>query len=870
MNKEDILKALQTGEKSQDELSKLSPVSSARLHRILYELVFEGKISYDGERYRNIVGTNLQLGKVVTKKRTFVYLKLVREEGKVDVRLTGAEAEKMIVGDLAYLFVDFDRFGPRDCRFFCPLQYVDRIKGNLKQGVRGDYELSVPSLENAGVSVETVENLASDASVGDFVEAKILSREPNHLKVRIERLLVKSGSVGSDISEIIAANDAPYVFPQEVLDEARAIPQSLLPSDYEDRKDLREETIVTIDGDDSRDFDDAVSGIRTDFGWRVGIHIADVAHYVIPGHPLDDEARNRGTSIYVADRVVPMLPVELSNGICSLNPGVDRLAITVRADIDKNGNVIRSEVYPSVIRSHGRLTYRQVNSFFRTGESDVFSEEIKETLTVLKGCTDKVRARREKQGTMKLESTELHFTLDERGFPISVETKTQEESELMIEDLMIVANVEVAKLLHSLDIPTLYRIHENPPKEKLDMLTDFVKKLNLMSRFPRKDDISAKNLTSFLESVEDEHLKKSLSIVMLRSMAKARYSPDPIGHFGLAEPEYLHFTSPIRRYPDTIVHRTLHEYVFDRKPFDKQSLYDKLKTQGDDLSADEKRAQTIERSVDDLETAKYLSVRIGERFHGFISGFLDFGMFVQLDNGLEGLLTFEYMSLDRYFYDDKAMVVKDLTPGNEHEFSLGDPIDVCVFSANVSTRRVTFCSPEFMDELGLKLTPEQMESLRKNDATITTSVKYLADRHFNYQMTHRRPSRGGARQGQGGYGDRNNSGRNDSSRGGYGDRRFSDRNSGRSYGGNSDNRNRSYRDDRGGRSYGNNSGNNSRNNSYSNNHDNSYSRNTNNSYGERRKPTYNEDRNWVRDLTRNTRDDDSSGNTPFDDPAMGD
>lgn len=760
MNKEDILKALERdGDMSEEQLSKLAPISANRLHRLLYELVFDGLVSFDGEKYRNITKDPLCLGKVVTKKHSFVYLKLLREPCKVDVRLTGREADQMIVGDLAYLHVDFDRFGPRAARFVCPLQYVQKIKGNYAMDSDGKPEVGIAYLQNAGVRVEVVENRVEGLNIGDYIEATILERGENHLRVRIDRLLVKAGDVGSDISQIIASQDAPMAFPEEVIYEAQAIPQELRPEDYEGRKDLREENIVTVDGDDSRDFDDAVSAVRTDFGWTIGIHIADVAHYVRPGHPLDAEARNRGTSIYVADRVVPMLPVELSNGICSLNPNVDRLAITCRAHMDRRGNVFKAEVYPSVIRSHGRLTYNQVNEYYATGKSESLNPETQELLTILKECADVFRAKREKQGAMKLESTELHFKLDETGFPIAVEIKEQGAAEKMIEDMMIVANIEVAKLLHKLDIPTLYRVHENPPEEKLSNLVEYVKKMNLMSRFPIKADINAKNLSAFLASIEDEHVRKAMGIVMLRSMAKARYTPDELGHFGLAEPEYLHFTSPIRRYPDTLVHRALHEYVFQKKPFDKQALYDQLKSLGDDLSADEKRAQVIERSVDDLETAKYLSVRIGEKFHGHISGFLDFGMFVELDNGLEGLMPFEYMSRDRYFYDDKRMMVKNTTPGHEHDYELGDDIDICVLSANIPARKVTFCSLEMMEELGINLTPEDFEALKRNDLSVFTRSQYLADRHLEYHQTHRRPSRVGAR--QGGFGDRRDDRRDD-------------------------------------------------------------------------------------------------------------
>lgn len=742
MTKDEIMDALKTGEKTEDEIAKLSPVSPTRLRRMLIELIFSGLISFDGTKYKDIRNGNLQLGKVVTKKASFVYLNLVRMD-HMDVRLAGSHADTMLIGDYAYLYCDVDRFGPHDARFFCELQTIKEIKGNYRIGTAGSPELVIPYLEAANIAVAVAENKAEDVGIGDFVSATILKREAGKITVRIDRLLVKAGQVGSDISQIIAANDAPLNFPQNAIDEAKSIPQTLQPQDYLDRHDLREECIVTVDGEDSRDFDDAVSAKKTDYGWEVGIHIADVANYVKPGHPLDDEARSRGTSIYVADRVVPMLPVELSNGICSLNPNVDRLTLTCRAQIDRNGNVFKSEIYPSVIRSHGRLTYTQVNELYKTGKSDSLSPEIQDTLHILKECADAVRARRERQGTMKLDSVELHFNLDEKGFPIEVEKKTQDVAELMIEDMMIVANCEVAKFLHAKDIPTLYRIHEVPPEEKLAILIAYVKKLGLIKFFPPKGGVTPASLNRFMAVIKDPNLKKAMSIVLLRSMAKARYSPDEVGHFGLAEPEYLHFTSPIRRYPDTVVHRTLHDFVFANKPLDKKARYDQLKDLGDDLSADEKRAQTIERSVDDLESAKYMSARISQKFHGFIVSFIDFGMFVQLDNGIEGLLPFEYINENRFFYDDKHLTAKDTT--TDREYNLGEEIDVCVFACNVSGRKVTFCSPEFMDELGRNLSPEQLASLKSNNAAIMTESQYLAHRHQEYMFKNKRPRFGGFR-----------------------------------------------------------------------------------------------------------------------------
>ena len=324
-----------------------------------------------------------------------------------------------------------------------------------------------------------------------------------------------------------------------------------------------------------------------------------------------------------------MLPTELSNGICSLNPNVDRFTLSVEMSVDSRGNVFQSSIHKGVIRSKARLTYTEVNDLLEGEESDL-PEEIQTMLKTLDKAAQIIRARRTKNGALDLDSTELKFYLDSMGRPLEVSKRVQKEGEKLIEDLMIIANVSVAKMLEDAGIPTLFRIHENPPTAKIDEFRAFARKLYVGKDFP--SIITPKALQSWLESIDDEEKKKTVSRLMLRSLAKARYSPDNTGHFGLAEDDYLHFTSPIRRYPDLIVHRCCKEYLIGKKrvPSD---LYDYLTLEGEHTSYTERRATEIERAVDDLESTKYMTKHLEEYFDAKVTGFAKFGMFVELENG---------------------------------------------------------------------------------------------------------------------------------------------------------------------------------------------------------------------------------------------
>lgn len=690
-----------------DRLSLTTPEQEENLRAVLERMMDEGIVGKHDKSYYLLEDQHILLAKVTTKARNFVLMRTIPDN--YECKIAGREADGLLVGDLVYI-KEFQE-GIFHCLDY--LKAVDTLKGYYVTGSDGRKELSVPYLNDCGKTVlvnEPKEELG-DLRPGDLCLGKIVNVNRDFIYCDLAKVLVCADDVGSDISAIIAMNDAPMDFDDKVLAEAKAISDHVLPEEIEGRSDFRDHVIVTIDGDDAHDFDDAVEAKRVLNGYEVTVHIADVTHYVKPNHPLDDEARNRGTSIYVADRVVPMLPFELSNGICSLNPNVDRLTLSVTMQVDAFGHVFSSKVERGVIRSAGRLTYNKVNAFFETGESD-YPKEIQDMLLILRECAQKVRRRRHLQGAIELESTELKFHLDEKGNPTSVSKQVPGESERMIEDLMILANCEVARLLRKNKIPVLYRVHEFPPMAKLSVFKDYLKKMNLLSSFPRTNDITGARLNDFLSNIKNEDLRASVSYMLLRSMAKARYSPEAIGHFGLAEIDYCHFTSPIRRYPDDIIHRLVKDYLIDGKSFDYDDVYGYLEGMGERLSALEVRADQIERDVDDLESSKYMLQHIGETYSAKVVSMLRRGMFVETDLGIEGFLAYHCMHGDTFHYDERAFAV--LGKRTDIGFTVGTRLDVTVLASNPSEREIDFATPEFYQKYALDLSEEERERLSLN------------------------------------------------------------------------------------------------------------------------------------------------------------
>lgn len=524
------------------------------------------------------------------------------------------------------------------------------------------------------------------------VELTVWPSDRKRAEGRIVEVLGYDGDAGLDILDIIKKHDLPLEFPQEVQKAANRIPETIDGEPTDGRRDMRHLPLITIDGEDAKDLDDAVYAERLDNGtWRLGVYIADVSYYVQEGKPLDTEAYARGTSVYLVDRVIPMLPKRLSNGICSLNEGVDRFSMAAEMEYDEKGKLLRYEIFPAIIRVRHRMTYTAVNQMLVDKDEAVRTTycDILPMLEDLEGLRNVLRNRRVRRGAIDFDLPEVKVILDEQGKPIELKKRVRNLAESIIEECMLAANETVAEHMQRKKRPFLYRVHELPDSEKLERLN------NLLAAFGRtmpkeKGDIKPLAMQKLLNSVSGEPEERIISTVMLRSMKQARYSAENLGHFGLAAKYYTHFTSPIRRYPDLIVHRLLREDMNRKRLSAKRrgELEEQLPLIAEHTSICERTAAEAERDTVELKLVEYMSRFIGEEFDGVISGVTAFGIFVELENGVEGLVRMTSLTDDYYiFAEDKYMLIGERTGKT---FRLGDPLRIVVDKTDLAECNIDF------------------------------------------------------------------------------------------------------------------------------------------------------------------------------------
>ena len=494
---------------------------------------------------------------------------------------------------------------------------------------------------------------------------------------------------GVDILSIIYKYNINTDFPDDVKNEVKDIPNEVRDFEHRGRKDLREEVIFTIDGDDTKDIDDAISIKVLDNGnYQLGVHIADVSYYVKEGSPLDNEAMERGTSVYLVDRVIPMLPHELSNGICSLNPNVDRLAISCVMEFNESGKQLNYEIFPSIIKSRIQMTYKKVNSILEDNIVPEGYEQFEDDLRLMHKLAKILRKAKEKRGYIDFEVDEAKILVDDKCIPTDVILRDRGEGEKLIEDFMIAANECVASHIYFMNLPFIYRIHEYPKEEKIRSFLGFVSGLGYHIT-GNLNDFKPTTLQNILEQLKDKPEFKILSTLLLRCMQKAVYKPENLGHYGLASSCYTHFTSPIRRYPDTTVHRLLRTYLFEEK-LDMKTIRkweEKLVYIAEHSSERERAAVDCEREVDDMKMAEYMEKHIGEEFEGMISSITSFGMFIELDNLIEGLVALKDMK-DFYHFDEEHLC---LVGEKSHiKYSIGERVLVKVVRASKEDKTIDF------------------------------------------------------------------------------------------------------------------------------------------------------------------------------------
>lgn len=671
----------------------INPSEFKAFKRVLKSMEKEGLIiRTKKEKYGVPERLGLIRGTLQVHQKGFAFL-LPELEGEKDVFIPGSALNGAMNGDVVLVEITKeDKNGKK--REGEVVEVIERTNNEII----GVYEDS----QNFGFVVPEDPRLNSDifiskkdkngAKTGDLVICEITKwaekrKSPEGV---IKEILGKKGDKGLDILTIIKKYGLPEEFPQKVLNYAEGIPEEIDEEEYRRRKDLREVRMVTIDGEDAKDLDDAVSITRLDGGkYRLGVHIADVSHYVREKNPLDKEALKRGTSVYLIDRVIPMLPKKLSNGICSLNPKVDRLALSCFMTIDSKGNVLEHEIVESVIRTNERMTYTDITKILEENDPELMEkyDYLVDDFRAMEELCKILNARRMRRGAVDFDFEESKIILDENGKPIEIKPYERGIANRIIEEFMLVCNETIAEHMFNQQIPFVYRIHEEPDEEKLAKFREFV--YNLGYKMKGGEETEPKDLQEILNAVEGKKEEKVVSTLLLRSMMQAKYSPQCVGHFGLAAKYYCHFTSPIRRYPDLQIHRIIKEYLNGRLSESRQKkLIDIVEVAARQSSEMERVAQDAEREVDDLKKAEYMQERIGEEFQGIISSVTSFGLFVELPNTIEGLVHVTSLDDDYYIYDEDHLCL--IGESSKKVYRLGDEVRVRCSKVDIDNREIYF------------------------------------------------------------------------------------------------------------------------------------------------------------------------------------
>ncbi len=673
-----------------------------QLKAILQELEQEGLLVLSRKnRYGLPAQFNLLTGKISRHPKGFGFL-IAEDRDQEDLYIHASDLNGALNGDKVIARVKRPAgFDTRTGTKFRAEGEVIRILQRNVQHIVGTFENSkhfgfvVPDDKKFGSDIFIAKENMNGARNGMKVLVEIITwpQKTRSAEGKIVQLIGYKDSPGVDILSIIYRHDLPQEFPADVLAAADGIPETIDEQEIAKRRDLRDLLMITIDGDDAKDLDDAVSVQRLENGnYLLGVHIADVGHYVREDHTLDKEALGRATSIYLVDRVIPMLPQKLSNGMCSLNAGEDRLAMTCMMEVDAKGIVVAHEIFESVIHVNYRMTYQKVTAML-TEADEVLCNQYALILPMLKemaelqGILEKKRLRR---GAIEFNFPESKVILDKKGHPIRIEWRERGIADKIIEEFMLCANETVAEHYFWMEVPFLYRVHEEPKTEDVMDVNKFLQALGYSIK-GAGNTIHPKAYQSIVETVAGKTEEKIVNSVLLRSMQHARYDTDALGHFGLSAQYYSHFTSPIRRYPDLAIHRVIKELLHNGEQLDKkrvETLTKKMAQYAEQSSQREKVAEEAERDSVDLKKVEFMKPFVGETFVGKISGVTSFGLFVQLENSVEGLVHISTLVDDFYQYRPESFSL--LGEHSRKIYQLGQEIKVRLTRVNIEDRQIDF------------------------------------------------------------------------------------------------------------------------------------------------------------------------------------
>ena len=698
------------------------------LREVLNALIADGKIVIDQNGKYKSAGEGLMKGRFSGTQRGFGFVIVEGMEG--DIFIPESATKGALHNDTVMIRILDEQSGPR--KEGEVVEILERANGE----VVGTFEKS----KNFGFVIADNQKFAKDifipkehtkgAVTGHKVVVKItkFGGDGKNPEGKVVEILGHINDPGVDIMSVIKANNLPTEFPEAVMRQIDKVPEEVDQKDLAGRKDLRHLQTVTIDGEDAKDLDDAITLSKEGNRYFLGVHIADVTNYVPENSPLDKEALTRGTSVYLVDRVIPMLPHKLSNGICSLNAGVDRLALSCLMEIDDKGNVVGHEIAETVINVDRRMSYTSVKKIVE----DHDEEEMKEyeplvpMFEMMLELANILREKRRKRGSIDFDFPESKIFLDKFGHPIEIKPYERNKATKIIEDFMLIANETVAEDFFWQELPFVYRTHDNPDSEKIEKLGIFINNFG-HSIHIGQDEIHPKELQKLLKKIDGTPEEPLISRLILRSMKQARYSTESTGHFGLSTKYYCHFTSPIRRYPDLQIHRIIKENLRAKLNEKRIEHYHSiLPNVAQQTSITERRADEAEREVEKLKKVEYMTQYIGEQFEGVISGVTSWGMYVELPNTCEGMIRVADMDDDYYFFDEEHYCM--VGEHTKKTYKLGQRVLIEVLATDKLTRTIDF---DLIKALADNETVEESEELTGHDEYLKimdqVNEKYGAD-----------------------------------------------------------------------------------------------------------------------------------------------